>query len=93
MNARFAKEAVTRIEGESRTFTRQGDSGGTVSFRFCPHCGSTLYWELSGVPGVYAVAAGAFADPQFPAPCVSVYGKRRHHWVDLDGLAAIEHLD
>jgi hypothetical protein len=92
MNARFATEAV-RIEGESKTFTRQGDSGGSVSFRFCPQCGSTVYWELSGVPGVYAIAAGAFADPQFPAPRVSVYGTRRHHWVDLSGLPGIEHLD
>ncbi len=93
MQARFAKEAVTHIEGESRSFTRQGDSGGAVTFRFCPHCGSTIYWELSGVPGFYAVAVGAFADPQFPAPGVSVYGKRRHHWVDLDGLPDLEHLD
>jgi hypothetical protein len=93
MNARFAKEAV-RIEGESKTFTRQGDSGGSVSFRFCPHCGSTVYWELSGVAGVYAIAAGAFADPHFPEPRVSVYGTRRHHWVDLDSLLpGIEHLD
>lgn len=93
MQARFAKAAVTLIAGESRSFARQGDSGGTVTFNFCPHCGSTVYWELSGVPGVFAVAVGAFADPQFPAPRVSVYGIRRHHWVDLNGLPGIEHLD
>lgn len=93
MNARFAREAVRRIEGVSRSFTRQGDSGGTVTFNFCPHCGSTIYWELSGVPGVFAVAVGAFADPKFPAPRVSVYGIRRHRWVDLGGLPDLEHLD
>ena len=93
MNARFATEAVG-IEGESKSFQRKGDSGAILTFRFCPHCGSTLYWDLSSVPGVFAVAVGAFADPQFPAPRVSVYGKRRHHWVDLDGLLpGIEHLD
>ena len=93
MQARFAHENVTRIAGKSTAFTREGDSGGTVTFQFCPRCGSTVYWELSGVPGVFAVAVGAFADPGFPAPRVSVYGTTRHHWVDLDGLSGIEHLD
>lgn len=92
MQARFLKENVTRLSGTSTRFTRPGDSGGTVSFHFCPHCGSTVYWELSGMPGVYAVAVGAFGDPQFPAPRVSVYGTRRHDWVDLSGLPDIEHL-
>lgn len=90
--ARFAREDVTRIGGKSVAFIRPGDSGGTVTFHFCPRCGSTVYWELSGVPGVIAVAVGAFADPQFPAPRVSVYESRRHDWVDLSGLPGIEHL-
>jgi hypothetical protein len=30
-----------------------------------------------------SVAVGAFADPQFPAPQVSVYDCRRHPWVQL----------
>ena len=92
MQARFLKENVTQLSGASTRFTRPGDSGGMVSFHFCPHCGSTVYWELSGVPGVYAVAVGAFGDPQFPPPRVSVYGTRRHDWVDLSGLPDIEHL-
>jgi hypothetical protein len=93
MQARFARENVTRIAGKSTSFTRKGDSGGTVTFRFCPQCGSTVYWELSSLPGVFAIAAGAFADPNFPAPRVSVYERRRHDWVDLKGLRDIEHLD
>lgn len=93
MQARFARENVTRIAGNSTSFTRKGDSGGTVTFRFCPQCGSTVYWELSSVPGFFAIAAGAFADPNFPAPRVSVYERRRHDWVDLKGLRDIEHLD
>ena len=93
MQARFAHQDVTQISGKSTSFTRPGDSGGTVTFHFCPQCGSTVYWELSSVPNVYAVAVGAFADPKFPAPRISVYERRRHHWVDLDGLPDIEHLD
>jgi hypothetical protein len=29
------------------------------------------------------VAVGAFADPNFPAPRVSIYDSRRHPWVQL----------
>lgn len=92
MQARFLKSNVRHIAGDSTRFTRKGDSDGTVSFHFCPHCGSTVYWELSSVPEVYAVAVGAFADPTFPAPRVSVYETRRHDWVDLTGLPDIERL-
>jgi len=35
------------------------------------------------VPDAIAVAIGAFADPTFPPPTVSVYGSRRHPWVSL----------
>lgn len=93
MQARFARQDVTRINGASTAFTRQGESGGTVTFHFCPQCGSTVYWALSSVPDVFAIAVGAFADPQFPAPRISVYERRRHGWVDLDGLPDTEHLD
>ena len=35
----------------------------------------------------FAVPAGAFADPDFPAPQVSVYDCRRHPWVQLPPVA------
>ncbi len=34
-------------------------------------------------PDLVAVPVGAFADPTFPPPRVSVYGERRHSWVAL----------
>jgi hypothetical protein len=38
-----------------------------------------------------SVAVGAFADPTFPPPRVSVYTKRRHGWVRLPtGIRAYE---
>ena len=32
-------------------------------------------------PGLVAVAIGTFADPNFPAPTVSVWEECRHPWV------------
>ena len=59
-----------------------GDHGAELSHRFCPTCGTNICWEA---PALFAdmlgVAVGCFADPAFPAPTVSLYGKRRHTWL------------
>jgi hypothetical protein len=77
--ARFPRERVT-IEGRAAQWTRRGDSGEQATFNFCPVCGSTVCWEATGVPGFVTVAVGAFADPSFPPPHVSVYEERQHPW-------------
>jgi hypothetical protein len=88
--ARFPADAVI-VEGQSKEYVRIGDEGGSSRFHFCPECGSTVFYRMDAIPGVVAIPVGAFADPDFPQPCVSVYEARQHHWVRLpDG---IEHLD
>ena len=82
VQARFPSEAVT-IEGQSREYAQAGDSGSIARFRFCGDCGATVCWESDGVPGFITVAVGAFADPQFPQPQVSVYEGRQHAWLRL----------
>ncbi len=91
VQARFAREQLSFF-GAATEFVRIGDSGGRATFHFCPTCGSTVFYELDAVPGSVAVAVGAFADPGFMPPKVSVYEARRHAWAlapDLD----VEHLD
>ena len=88
--ARFPLASVS-FEGTATKYTRIADSGNEVTFNFCPHCGTTLFWTLSGYPDVIAIAAGAFTDPGFPSPKVSVYEVSRHAWVVID--AAVEHFD
>jgi hypothetical protein len=88
--ARFAKDAVT-VEGRASHWARTGDSGGTTTFSFCPVCGSTVFWEADGMPGFYSIAVGAFADPAFPPPRVSVYEDRMHPWAFAAGDLSMEH--
>ena len=78
--ARFRAEQVT-VEGNVSQWSGAGDSGTAVTFNFCPVCGSTLFWVLAGPPGFIAIAVGAFADPSFPPPVLSVYEERAHPWV------------
>lgn len=79
--AAFFPRAAVRPAGEAHHYTRASDSGHPVTFHFCPRCGSTVYWEPARMPDRIAVAVGAFADPNFPAPSQSVYDEHRHVWV------------
>ncbi len=79
----FPPGAVT-ASGEAREFRRGSDSGFDLIFRFCPNCGSTVWWESLRVTDRVAVAAGAFADADFPAPSQAVYREHRHAWVPED---------
>jgi hypothetical protein len=80
--ARFRREQVT-FAGKATTWTRTAESGHTLTFHFCPICGSTVYWENDGFPGTVTVAIGNFADPYFPAPTIAVWEESRHPWVSL----------
>ncbi|SHH70183.1 GFA family protein [Massilia sp. CF038] len=79
--ARFAPPY--HVEGTATEYLRRGDQGALFRFRFCPLCGSNLFHTEEGVDSSVSVAVGAFADPAFPAPSVSVYDCRRHPWVAL----------
>ncbi|HEY2179636.1 MAG TPA: GFA family protein [Caulobacteraceae bacterium] len=88
VQARFRGENVT-IEGRAAQWTRLGDSGQACTFNFCPECAATVFWQ--GPPDFVAVAVGAFADPSFPPPRVSVYEERRHSWALAAGELPLEH--
>jgi hypothetical protein len=75
------------VTGSHTEYVRTSDAGETRTFRFCPDCGATVFWTNEGWPKTIAVAIGAFADPSFPQPTISVYGPRRYPWLSLpDGI-------
>src|SRR5262245_48067046 len=76
--ARFRRENVW-LSGDSSEYVRVGDEGSRMKFHFCPRCGSTVYYEPE--EEYLAIPVGAFADPNFPQPRVSVYESRMHSWV------------
>ncbi len=88
--ARFPADAVI-IEGPSSEYVRVGDEGTAARFHFCPDCGCTVYYLPQAFPDVVTIPVGAFADPDFPPPHVSVYEGRKHRWVGLPD--DIEHFD
>jgi hypothetical protein len=78
--ARFPRADVS-IQGRSTEFVLAGDSGARAHFHFCPQCGATVWYEAEALPEFIIIPVGAFADPGFPAPTVSVYEERMHGWV------------
>jgi len=78
--ARFRREHV-EVKGRSSIHVRVADSGNTLTFHFCPVCGATVHYTLTGHEELVAIPIGAFADPGFPEPAFSVYESRKHGWV------------
>ena len=89
--ARWLDEQVA-LTGDYREWSRTADSGSISTYRFYPNCGSTVAYAGAGMPGLTAIAMGAFADPSFPPPNYSVYEERKHGWVAIIG-DDIEHSD
>ncbi|HST25271.1 MAG TPA: GFA family protein [Gaiellaceae bacterium] len=87
--ARFPTDSV-RIEGQAKEYTRISDEGEPRTMSFCPECGSTVFYRLTGIDAI-AVPIGGFADPTFPQPRISIYESRRHPWLGLP--EEMEHHD
>jgi len=75
--------APFNVSSTATEYVRVGDQGARFRFRFCPVCGTNVFHTEEGEDQSVSVAVGAFADPGFPAPRVSVYDSRRHPWVRL----------
>ncbi len=90
IQARFPADRI-RVVGRYADYVRTSDAGEERTFHFCPECGATVFYTTAAAQDVVAVPIGAFADPSFPPPTVSVYESRRHAWLSVPD--AIEHLD
>ena len=82
VGAFYPVEAVT-VSGTPKEYVRAAASGGRVRYDFCPDCGSTVYWKADSLPTMMAVAVGAIADPNYPAPVRSVFERSKHAWVEI----------
>ncbi len=84
MIAWVAEEAAT-VSGETSAYVRTADSGRSFTSHFCPMCGTSILFTAPLKPGVIGIAAGCFANPDFPPPIRSVWEESRHLWVAVPG--------
>jgi hypothetical protein len=79
------------ISGRSEQFIRHSDEDAEIRrFNFCPQCGATVFHTSGDSGDLIAIPVGAFADPAFPPPQVSVWEERKHGWVVVPDEA--EHI-
>jgi hypothetical protein len=79
----FFEKTKVRAEGASKVYVRDGQEGRKLQMYFCPECGTTVYWEADRLRQHLGVAVGAFADPSFPPPTISIWERTRHPWIDF----------
>jgi hypothetical protein len=79
----FWRTDQVEIAGERKTYERGTAAGTRIRFYFCPNCGSNVFWDADRFPGKYGIAAGSFADPNFPPPTSAVYEESMHPWLEL----------
>jgi hypothetical protein len=79
----YFEKAQVRVEGTSKVYIRDGQEGRKLRFHFCPECGTTVYWDLDIRPDLTGVAFGAFDDPSFASPTMSIWEESRHAWAEL----------
>lgn len=78
--AYYPSEKLT-ITGHATRFERPTATGGIAETFFCATCGSTMYVRVGKQPTMLGVPIGAFADPKYPAPMLSVWEEGKHDWV------------
>ena len=78
----YPEQAVT-VVGKPTLFRQRADSGRLTESSFCPVCGVTVSFRAEAMPGMIGIAAGCFADPDFPKPERLFWASRRHHWLNL----------
>jgi len=80
----YFDQSQVRVEGPEKIYSRLVEgTARTINFHFCPTCGSSVYWHADLRPGQYGIAVGTFADPDFPAPTMSLWEESKHSCIDL----------
>jgi hypothetical protein len=80
VHAYFSRSAV-KVEGFPKSYSRSAESGRIIESHFCPDCGSTMFWGHPLHADRIGIPVGAFADPSFPPPEVSIFMPYKHPWV------------
>ncbi len=82
-NAIFKAEDVT-LNGDLASSVWPAASGNTLTFSFCPHCGSQIYAQSSARPHLKTVRFGALDEPHGLKPEVVIWTDDAPVWAVID---------
>jgi hypothetical protein len=89
-NAIFAAEAV-QFEGKLASASWTAASGNTLSFWFCPRCGTQAYAQSSARPHLKTVRLGMIDEPHGLKPEMAIWLSEAPAWAQVD--PAIPHFE
>lgn len=84
VNAMFPSSAL-QISGTPAEFTKTADSGNQIRRRFCARCGSHLFADSTGRPGLTVVRLGTLDEPSAVRPTANIWASSAPAWACLDG--------
>ncbi|OJD29179.1 glutathione-dependent formaldehyde-activating protein [Diplodia corticola] len=83
-NLIVSEDGFKVTQGTTKTISKTGDSGNTITSHFCGDCGTTLYRETGLFAGSKIVKAGVLDDYDAlnkAKPALELYTKHRVNWV------------
>ena len=83
VNAVFASDAID-IQGELAQYSKTADSGNQVTRRFCAQCGTQVFSDSSGRPGMTVVRVGTLNEPSSIAPTANIWTGSAPDWACID---------
>jgi len=88
---RGGAEGSFSIQGRLQTFTNTGDSGRKLDRKFCARCGSAVFVEAEGFPGMALIMGGTLDDTSWLKPTMALFCDSAQHYLALwNALPSVE---
>ena len=85
VSAYFDEACIIRTLGAPTLFRGTSRKGRWLDYRFCPRCGTTVWWTAEFRPGEIGIAAGLFVDDA-ATPGGAYFSDALPSWVSLGSI-------
>jgi hypothetical protein len=72
-NFLMIRKAEVSVTGQAQAWTKQGDSGRSITRSFCGTCGTPLFIALEMLPDAVGLAVGSLDDPSAYKPGMEIW--------------------
>ena len=86
MNVYFEDSQIQITSGELKDYSFLNNAKRQFHNRFCPNCGTTVFWSIEMRPGWTGIAVGTFDSPSFwfeTDEAVQIFTRSKAPFVDV----------
>ncbi|WP_335092714.1 GFA family protein [Nostoc sp.] len=84
IGVRLQSAALHIVTGQVKSYTKNGDSGNSITREFCPECGSPLFTRAPAKPQFVWLKAGSLDNPQLVKPMHQIWTDSAVPWAYID---------